>query len=62
MLTKYHQKLVNYAEKNKKTLDQVNFNEIKKLYKHLDKNVLKYFNVKNSMNAKKSYGGTSEII
>ena len=51
--------LVDFAEKNKKTLDQVSLEELKKFYKNLDKNVLKIFNVRNSMNSKKSYGGTS---
>jgi len=51
--------LVDFAEKNKKTLDQVSLEELKKFYKSLDKNVLKIFNVRNSMNSKKSYGGTS---
>ena len=53
-------KLVNYAEKNKKRLDQLSFLEVKKFYKDLDKNVLKLFNVKNSMNSKISFGGTAE--
>ncbi len=52
-------KLVNFAEKNNKTLDQLSLVDIKKIYKDLDKNILKILNVKNSMNAKKSYGGTS---
>ena len=54
-------KLVNYAEKNKKMLSELNLEEIKKFYKDLDKSVLKVFDVKNSMNAKKSHGGTSII-
>jgi len=54
-------KLVNYAEKNKKMLSELNLEEIKKFYKDLDKNVLKVFDVKNSMNMKKSHGGTSVI-
>jgi argininosuccinate lyase len=54
-------KLVNYAEKNKKILSELNLEEIKKFYKDLDKSVLKVFDVKNSMNAKKSHGGTSVI-
>jgi argininosuccinate lyase len=53
-------KLVNFAEKNKKMLSDLTLEEIKKIYKDLDKSVLKVFNVKNSMNLKKSYGGTSE--
>ena len=57
---KISSKIVNYAEKNKKNLDELNLNEIKKFYKHLKNNVLKIFDVKNSMNSKNSYGGTSE--
>ncbi len=54
-------KLVNYAERNKKMLSELNLEEIKKFYKDLDKSVLKVFDVKNSMNMKKSHGGTSVI-
>ena len=57
---KISSKIVNYAEKNKKDLDELSLDEIKKFYKHLDNSVLKIFNVKNSMNSKNSYGGTSE--
>ena len=53
-------KLVNFAEKNKKILSDLTLEEIKKIYKDLDKSVLKVFDVKNSMNLKKSFGGTSE--
>ena len=53
-------KIVNYAEKNKKNLDELTLNEIKKFHKNLNNNVLKIFNIKNSMNSKNSYGGTSE--
>jgi len=51
--------LVNFAEKKDKTLDEVSLDELKKIYKDLDKSVLKIFNIKNSMNSKNSYGGTS---
>ena len=51
--------LVNFAEKNNKTLDQISLDDLKKFYKNLDKNVLKVFDVRNSMNSKNSYGGTS---
>ena len=34
--------------------------KLKRFYKNLNNNVLKIFNVKNSMNSKNSYGGTSE--
>ncbi len=57
---KISSKIVNYAEKSKKNLDELSLNEIRKFYKHLNNNVLKVFNVKNSMNSKNSYGGTSE--
>lgn len=52
-------KLVNYAEKNKKKLSQLSFNEVKKMQKDLNKNVMKVFDVINSVNLKTSYGGTS---
>jgi len=52
-------KLVNYAEKNKKRLNQLNFYEVKRMKNDLDKNVMKVFDVKNSVNLKTSYGGTS---
>jgi argininosuccinate lyase len=53
-------KLVNYAEKNKKKLNQLNFNEIKSIKKNLNKNIMNVLNVKNSVNLKTSYGGTAE--
>ena len=52
-------KLVNYAEKKDKNLSELSFDEVKKFYKNLDKKILQIFEVKNSMNSKKSYGGTS---
>ena len=52
-------KLVNYAEKNNKNLNQLSLIEVRKIYKHVNKNVLKVFDIKNSMNAKTSYGGTA---
>ncbi len=52
-------KLVNYAEKNKKKLNQLNFEEVKKMKSDLSKDVMKVFNVRNSVNLKTSYGGTS---
>jgi len=53
-------KLVNFAEKNNKTLDQIPLNVLKKFHKKLDKSVLKIFDITNSMNSKKSHGGTSK--
>jgi len=52
-------KLVNYAEKNKKKLNQLNFSEVKKMKNNLNKNVMSVFDVRNSVNLKTSYGGTS---
>jgi len=52
-------KLVNYAEKKKKKLNELNFDEIIKIERNIDKNVMKIFDVKNSINIKSSYGGTS---
>ena len=54
-------KLVNYAEKKNKLLIDLSLEEIMKIYKNIDKKVLKIFNVNNSMNSKRSYGGTSIV-
>ena len=51
--------LVNFAEKKGKTLNKISLDELKKIYKDLDESVLRVFDVKNSMNSKNSYGGTS---
>ena len=52
-------KLVDYAERKKKKLNELSFSDIKKMKNNLDKKVMKVFNVKNSVNSKTSYGGTS---
>jgi len=52
-------KLVNYAEKNKKKLNQLSFDEVKKIKNDVSRNVMSVFDVKNSVNLKTSYGGTS---
>ena len=52
-------KLVNYAEKKRKRLDQLTLKEMKNFRSDLDYNVLKVLDVKNSVNMKTSYGGTS---
>ena len=51
--------IVNFAEKNKKNLDQLTLAELKKIEPKLSNDVLKVFDLKNSVNSKKSYGGTS---
>ena len=52
-------KLVNYAEKKKKKLNELSFDEVKKVKKNLNKNVMRVFDVTNSVNLKTSYGGTA---
>jgi argininosuccinate lyase len=52
-------KIVNYAEKNKKKLNQLTFSEINKIKNNLNKEVMNVFDVTNSVNLKTSYGGTS---
>ena len=47
-------KLVNYAERKKKRLNELNFSDIKKMKNNLDKKVMKVFDVKNSVNLKTS--------
>ena len=52
-------KIVNYAEAKKKRFDELSIKEIKKIEPKLNEEVLKIFNLKNSIKSKKSYGGTS---
>ena len=51
--------VVNYAEKKKKKLHELNINELNKIEPKLTKDLLKIFYLKYSVNSKKSYGGTS---
>ena len=51
--------IVNLAEKKKKKLDELSIEELKKIEPKLTNDVLKVFDLKNSVNSKKSYGGTS---
>jgi len=51
--------IVNLAEKKKKNLNELSLDELKKIEPKLEKNVLKVFDLENSINSKKSYGGTS---
>ncbi len=51
--------IINLAEKKKKNLNQFTLEELKKIVPKLTSDVLKVFNLKNSVNSKKSYGGTS---
>ena len=51
--------IVNFAEKKKKNLSDLTIEELKKIEPKLTNDVLKVFDLKNSINSKKSYGGTS---
>jgi argininosuccinate lyase len=51
--------VVNYAEKKKKKLSELSIDELNKIEPKLTNDVLKVFDLKNSVNSKKSYGGTS---
>jgi len=51
--------IVNFAENKKKKLSDLTLEEFKKIEPKLTNNVLKIFDLRNSINSKKSYGGTS---
>ena len=51
--------VVNLAEKKKKKLSELNLEELKIIEPKLTNDVLKVFDLKNSVNSKKSYGGTA---
>ena len=51
--------IVNFAENKKKKLNELSLDELKKIEPKLNNNVLKVFNLENSVNSKISYGGTS---
>ena len=51
--------IVNFAEKKRKKFKDLKIEELKKIEPKLTKEVLKIFDLKNSINSKKSYGGTS---
>ena len=52
-------KIVNHCEKNKKLLSDLSIDELKKIEPNIKDDVIKVFELKNSVNSKKSYGGTS---
>ena len=51
--------IVNLAEKKKKKLNELTLDELRKIEPKLTSNVLKIFDLKISVNSKKSYGGTA---
>ena len=54
-------KIINFAEKNKKKLNQLKIEEIKKIEPKLNSDVFKVFDLKYSINSKTSFGGTSFV-
>ncbi|MDC3162856.1 argininosuccinate lyase [Candidatus Pelagibacter sp.] len=51
--------IVNLAEKRKKNLNELSLEQLKKIEPKLTKDVLKVFDLNNSVKSKKSFGGTS---
>ncbi len=51
--------IVNLAEKKKKNLNELSLDQLKKIEPKLTADVLKVFDLNNSVNSKKSFGGTS---
>ena len=51
--------VVNLAEKKKKKLNELSLQELKKIEPKLNNDVLKVFDLRNSVDSKKSYGGTA---
>ena len=51
--------IVNLAEKKKKKLNELTIDELKKVETNLTNEALRVFDLKNSVNSKKSYGGTA---
>ncbi len=51
--------VVNLAEKKKKKLNELSLEDLKKIEPKLTNDVLNVFDLKNSVNSKKSYGGTA---
>ncbi len=52
-------KIVNYAESKNIKLNELTLKEIKKIEPRLNEDILKVFDLENSIKSKKSYGGTS---
>ncbi len=54
-------KIINFAEKNKKKLNELKIEEIQKIEPKLNSDVFKVFDLKYSINSKTSFGGTSFV-
>ena len=51
--------VVNLAERKKKDLNELTIEDFKKIVPNVSNDILKVFNLKNSVDSKKSFGGTS---
>ena len=51
--------IVNFAERKKIKLEDLNISDLKKIFPELTSDVLNVFNLENSVKSKRSYGGTS---
>ena len=51
--------IVNFAEKRKKKLNELSLDQLRKIEPKLTEDVLKVFDLHNSVDSKKSFGGTS---
>ena len=52
-------KIVNHADSKKIKLDEISLEKLKKIEPKLNEDILKVFDLENSIKSKKSYGGTS---
>ena len=52
-------KIVNLAEKLNLSLEDLNLDQVRGIDRRIDNEILDKANIKNSVNSKKSYGGTS---
>ena len=52
-------KIVNYCEKVKKSFDELTLEEVRKIEPKLTNKIIQVFDINNSVNSKKSFGGTS---
>jgi len=52
-------KIVNYSESKNKKFNEITLKELKKIEPKLNEDILKVFDLENSIKSKKSYGGTS---
>ena len=54
-------KIVNFAEKKRLNLNELKISDYQSFDKNINKNLYNFINIKNSVNNKKSYGGTNML-